>query len=365
MKIYSSILILLFAALLMWQCTEDAPVGPQATPYDIPDISNFSAFPADPENPLTVEGVALGRQLFFDNILSSDFSMNCGTCHRPELSFSDGRVTSPGVDNVPGRRNAMTLVNLAWYEGFNWDGLETKVRDQNIHPVENDFEMNLAWPEAVQRIKGHSEYPALFEEAFPGEEIDRDLITKALEQFQLSLIAYNAPFDKYLREEATVDPAVLRGFEIFRTEKGDCFHCHSESNSPELFVTTRVIFTNNGLDTVETTDGFTDNGLGEVTGNPLDNGKFKIPTLRNLKYTAPYMHDGRFATLDEVIESYNRGPARSPSLDEVMLADAEKRLETFGHWGLNLSEQDKADLKAFLLSLTDDSFVTNPAYQAP
>lgn len=366
MRKFSIVILLALVCYVGWQCSEDPVIGPSGpTAYDFPDVPLFSEMPDMSGNPVTVEGVALGKQLFFDPILSKDFTVSCGTCHEPEKSFSSNFAITPGVEGALGRRNAMTLVNLAWYKALNWDGRETVIRNQNIIPVQDPNEMHLPWPQAVDRVRNDAEYIELFDQAFPGEPIDQALITKALEQFQLTLISYNAPFDKFLRGEGTVSESVLRGFEIFRTEQGDCFHCHSETNSPELFVTTRLIFTNNGLDTVLAGEQFEDRGFGAVSGNPEDNGKFKIPTLRNLAYTAPYMHDGRFNTLDEVIDMYNRGPAPSPTMDETQKADAEMRLETFGHWGLNLSEQDKTDLKNFLLSLSDETFVTNPAFQAP
>lgn len=365
MKRISLLALLLFTAYATWRCTDDTvePAGP--TPYVFPDIPLFRDMPDQSANPVTVEGVALGRRLFFDPILSGDSTVSCSSCHLPERAFSSPLAVTPGVGGALGTRNAMTLVNLAWYAAFNWDGLETHIRDQNIHPIPNPVEMNLTWPEAIQRLRRHDLYPGLFEAAFPGMPIDRDLATRALEQFQLTLLSYNSPFDKYMRGEGTVSASVLRGFEIFRTERGDCFHCHSETNSPELFVTTRTIFTNNGMDTVDSPYDFTDYGLGDVTGDPDDYGKFKIPTLRNLAYTAPFMHDGRFQTLEEVVAMYNRGPAISPSLDEVMLGDAQKRYDDFGHWGLNLSAEEQADLISFLLSLSDESFVNEPAFQSP
>lgn len=349
-----------------WSCKEDPPVDVvELEPYVFPTINHFSAIPENPENPATKQGVELGRRLFFDPILSKNMTVSCATCHEPSKSFSSSFPVTPGVDGGLGRRNAMTLVNLAWYKSFNWDGKEDHIRDQNIIPVQDPNEMALDWDEAIARVSNHDDYSVRFQEAFPDEEINQATITKALEQFQRTLISYNSPFDKFIREESQLSIEALRGFEIFRTEKGDCFHCHSESNSPELFVTTRLIFTNNGLDTVATLNDFTDKGFGEISGNPQDNGKFKIPTLRNLAYTAPYMHDGRFNTLDEVIDMYNRGPAPSPNVDEAMLADAEKRLEELGHWGLNLTPQEKSDLKAFLLSLSDEEFINNPEFQAP
>ena len=364
MKI-GNILILLFALGFLISCSDEPTVTKELEPYVFPTINHFSAMPDNPENPATKQGVALGRKLFFDPILSKDFTVSCGTCHEPSKSFSSSFAVTPGVEGGLSKRNAMTLLNLAWYKAFNWDGKEETIRAQNVHPVADPVEMALPWDSAIARLKNNTEYVIDFEEAFPEEEISQSTVTKALEQFQMTLISYNSPFDKFIREEAQLPPAAIRGFEIFRTEKGDCFHCHSESNSPELFATTRLIFTNNGMDTVATLNDFVDKGLGEISGNLQDNGKFKIPTLRNLAFTAPYMHDGRFNTLDEVIDMYNRGPAPSPNVDEAMLADAEKRLEELGHWGLNLTEQEKSDLKAFLLSLSDEEFINNPEFQAP
>jgi cytochrome c peroxidase len=367
MKITVKITVILLVIFLGWRCSEDPiiPEEPELELYEFPDILNFSDMPANPENPATKVGVALGRKLFFDPILSANNTVSCATCHDPSKAFASSFAVTPGVDGALGRRNAPPLINLAWFKAFNWDGKETKVRNQNIHPVPSVVEMALPWATAVERIKADTAYAAAFATAFPDEDITEFTITKALEQFQMTLISYNSPFDKYVREEAPLSTAALRGFEIFRTEKGDCFHCHSESNSPELFVTTRLIFTNNGLDTVETLNDFLDFGRGDITGDENDNGKFKIPTLRNLAYTAPYMHDGRFNTLDEVINMYDKGVAPSPNVDPLFLADAEKRLEELGHWGLNLTPQEKSDLKAFLLSLSDEEFITNPEFQEP
>jgi cytochrome c peroxidase len=366
MRIAIKMSAIVLAIFLGWRCSDDVDVDPnELEPYEFPDILNFSDMPTDPENPVTKVGVALGKKLFFDPILSANNTVSCGTCHDPSKSFASSFAVTPGVDGALGRRNAPALINLAWYKAFNWDGKETKVRNQNVHPVPSVVEMALPWATAIERLQNETAYVRAFAEAFPDEVISTETITKAMEQFQMTLISYNSPFDKYVREEAPLSTAALRGFEIFRTEKGDCFHCHSESNSPELFVTTRLIFTNNGLDTVATLMDFTDFGRGDITDDSTDNGKFKIPTLRNLAYTAPYMHDGRFNTLDEVIEMYNKGVAPSPNVDPLFLADAEKRLEELGHWGLNLTAQEKSDLKAFLLSLSDEEFITNPEFQEP
>lgn len=383
MKRLLVLLILALFSTALWQCADDDTVLPdpepdetdttdndtldpvELTPYDFPDIAHFSDFPHDPANPVTVEGVELGRKLYFDPILSSNFTIACADCHKQVFSFGDNQSVSGGVDNVPGTRNSPPLVNLAWFSAFNWDGRETKVRDQNIHPVPSVIEMNLPWPEAEQRIRNHEDYPALFEVAFPDQPITRATITRALEQFQLTMLSYDSPYDRHLRGAGSLSDAELRGLAIFTGPKGSCFRCHDVENSPELFVTDRIVFTNNGLDTAATLNDFTDPGRGPRSGNINDNGKFRIPTLRNLAFTAPYMHDGRFSTLREVIDTYDRGPAPSPNVDPLMLADAQFRLNNFGHWGLNLSDAEKDDLEAFLLTMSEVEYLSNPDYFEP
>lgn len=329
----------------------------QTTPYTFPVISNFRSVPADPANPVTVEGVELGRKLFFDPILSLDSSLACAGCHIPENGFSDPRKFSMGVDGLFGTRQSMALANLAWSSQFFWDGRANSLREQALLPVPNEVEMHLPWEVAVPRLQSHPEYVALFEKAFNTKTVTKENVTAAIEQFEKTLISYNSPYDKYIRGEANLTLSEQRGLVIFNTEKGDCFHCHT---TPELFVHPTKIFSNNGLDEAATPNDFADIGFGETTGKPLDNGKFKIPSLRNLAFTAPYMHDGRFQTLDEVIESYNQGPKLSPSLDSILIVKAQYRLDNYGHWGLNLTSQEKEDLKNFLLSLSDTTFLNGP-----
>lgn len=335
--------------------TSTPPDTFKTTPYVPPVIQFFRTMPVDDSNPMTMEGIALGRKLFFDPILSKDSSLSCEGCHRKESDFSDPRRFSLGVDGIPGTRNAPALVNLAWFQGkFFWDGRVNTLREQAVKPIENEIEMHLPMNEAVQRIQRHPEYVAMFKAAFNTETVTADLLTRAIEQFEKTLVSYNAPYDKYLRSEQPLTASQLRGLQIFNSEKGDCFHCHT---TPELFVHPTKIFSNNGMDSVGSVYEFADPGLGAITHDTADYGKFKIPTLRNLAFTAPYMHDGRFATLDEVIDSYNKGPRHSPTVDPIMIEKAQIRLANTGFWGLNLSDQDKADLKAFLLSLSDSSYV--------
>ncbi len=325
---------------------------PTAMPLDIPQI--FSENILDPvipiDNPQTVEGVALGKKLFFDPLLSADNTQACAGCHSPQNAFTDITRFSVGIDGVPGNRNSMPLFNLAWNydELFFWDGSVFSLEHQAVEPVINPIEMHNSWDVVIQRLEQHSEYPTMFANAFGEGQISKEKATKAIAQFERTLISANSKFDRFLLGETTLTPEEENGFNVFMDEtKGDCFHCHGNPNNP---LWTDNIFHNNGLDA-----SFTDLGLGEVTGDPADNGKFKSPSLRNLAFTAPYMHDGRFFTLDEVINQYSEGLQNSATIDPLM--------KKVNEGGVQLTPQDKADLKAFLLSLSDPSFINNPDFQ--
>jgi cytochrome c peroxidase len=333
----------------------DEETPPTPTPYNIAKIPNFRNMPTDPANPLTVEGIALGKKLFFDPILSKDSSISCESCHRKENSFSDPRRFSMGVDGTMGKRQSMALVNLAWYDNkFFWDGRVNTLRAQAEKPIEDPTEMHLPFSEAEHRLQNHPEYVNMFWKAFGTKTVTKDLITKALEQFEKTLISYNSKYDKYTRGEVALDTFELRGLTIFNTEKGDCFHCHTTS---ELFVHPTQVFSNNGMDAAATVDDFVDKGVGSISGIDAEKGKFKIPTLRNLAFTAPYMHDGRFGSLEEVIDMYNEGFKHSPTVDNILIEKAAVRYENTGEYGLQLSNHEKECLKRFLLSLSDSSFV--------
>ncbi|WP_373456515.1 cytochrome-c peroxidase [uncultured Tenacibaculum sp.] len=301
-------------------------------------------------NPTTKEGVRLGKKLFFDPILSLDNSTSCASCHDPKKSFTDNLQFSGGVNNKIGTRNSMPLFNLAWNfdERFAWDGKEFGLEAQAFEPVTNPLEMNSDWKVVATKLKNHNEYPLLFKEAFGDIEIDSNLVVKAIAQFERTLISGNSKFDKFLNNEVELTPEEQNGFNVFMEEsRGDCFHCHGSENNP---LWTNNKFHNNGLD-----ENFTDLGLGAITGDSNDNGKFRTPSLRNLAFTAPYMHDGRFTTLEEVINHYSEGLKNSPTVDPLM------KKVTQG--GVRLTDKDKADLKAFLLTLSDTEFINNPDFQ--
>ncbi|MBL7951162.1 MAG: cytochrome-c peroxidase [Flavobacteriales bacterium] len=360
--------LLLFSIALLTGCRhecdeEAAPETPghSATPLNVPIPANFPAMPIPADNPFTVEGVALGRYLFYEEKLSGDNTMSCGSCHSPAVAFTDdGNQFSTGIDGVEGRRNAMALINLAWDTRYFWDGRSPMLEDQVLHPVQDPIEMHESWPEAVAELQAHDAYPDLFLAAFGTSTIDSVLAAKALAQFLRTMISGNSNFDKLQRGEPylpTIDEQL--GIQLTQQEGGDpalglggqwgadCFHCHPHAGGR----LTDGLMHNNGLD-----GEFTDLGLGGVTGVPEDMGKFKAPTLRNVALTGPYMHDGRFQTLEEVIEHYNSGGVPSTTIDPFM---------KYTQGGLQLTPEKKQQLLAFLNMLTDMDFVNNPAFQDP
>ncbi|MCW8980475.1 MAG: cytochrome-c peroxidase [Altibacter sp.] len=351
-------LALFFISILCFACTESDDTGPsyEATPspLEIPQLFRDKLIPpvVPADNPQTVEGIALGKKLFFDPILSADGTQACATCHNPQNAFSDERQFSIGIDGIAGNRNSMPIFNMAWNfnEQFFWDGRATSLEAQALEPVINPIEMHNTWENASASLLADAEYPELFEAAFGTRTINSDLATKALAQFMRTLISANSRFDQHLLGTLELTPSEANGLQVFMDEsRGDCFHCHGNPNNP---LWTDNIFHNNGLDAT-----ITDKGRGNVTGDPREFGLFKTPSLRNLAYTAPYMHDGRFATLDEVIDHYSEGLVYSETIDPLM--------KTVAEGGVQLTEQDKADLKAFLLSLSDPSFINNPDFRAP
>lgn len=356
MRFYLIILI----SILLGACRKDInPNNGSITPYvyDYPPLIKQYLPPIESplDNPISVEGVELGRRLFFDPRLSGDNTQSCASCHDPSNSFSDTSPFSLGIDQVAGGRNTQPIINIGWMNTLFWDGRATSVEDQAFGPVVNPVEMHETWPNAVAKLEMDDQYPFLFEQVFGSKGIDSVKVAKAMAQFERTLISGNSPFDKYLNTgssgwNATDEFAAYQGFALFMDEtKGDCFHCHGDSYNP---LWTDNDFHNNGLDAF-----FTDNGLGEVTGNASDNGKFKTPTLRNLVFTGPYMHDGRFSTLDEVINHYSFGLQNSATIDPLM--------KNVGVGGVQLDPTEAYYMKMFLISLSDSSFITNPAFQDP
>ena len=309
------------------------------TPYTIEIPYGFPNMIIPQDNPMTVEGVNLGEKLFNDPILSADNSLACVNCHNKSSSFSDPNQYSTGIDNIQGTRNASALVNIGWNSSFNWDGSAQSLEKQAFEPITNPIEMHDTWQNVENKINANLEYKNLFLEAFNIDYIDSNHIVMALAQFERTLISSDSKFDKYIRGEIQLSPSELSGYAIFNSEKGDCFHCHGS----QMFMDNR--FHNNGLDI----EPFTDLGLGGISGNSNDNGKFRTPSLRNIEYTSPYMHDGRFISLEEVVNHYNSGGNYSSTVDPLM-----KKIGI----GLQLTNQEKQDLVSFLKTLSDENFIT-------
>lgn len=325
---------------------QPAPAPPGTHRYFLQIPQGFGAPPLPVDNPLTVEGVALGEKLFFEKRLSANNAQSCSDCHHPGAAFSDpGNAYSKGVDGFPGRRNTMPLFNLAWMTSMTWDGKRTRPRDQALAPIQDEREMHQSLDAAVAKLRADPEYPALFKKAFGSPEITDGRLGLALEQYLLTLVSGDSKFDRAMRDEVQFTDEEKRGLTLFVLEfdpargrlGADCFHCHGN----ELF--TNNLFKNNGLDSE-----FADRGRQSATGRSSDAGKFKVPSLRNVELTAPYMHDGRFATLEEVIDHYADGIHPSDTLDP--------NISKHPDGGLALSCEDRKALVAFLKTLTDSRF---------
>ena len=334
-------------------------VPPGATPLELVIPPFFPPMDIPAHNPLTEEGVALGRLLFWEKTLSLDSSMSCGSCHLPENSFADPNQFSTGVTGELGGRNAMAIVNTGWARDYFWDGRAPTLEDQARGPVPHPAEMNLAWEVAEQRIAANPLYPPLMLAAFGSEGVSEDRIVMAIAQFMRTMVSSNSRFDQWRRGELELTAEEFLGYELFNREGGDpeqvtggefgadCFHCHSEAG----LQFSDYLPHNNGLDSV-----FSDFGVGAVTLSPLDHGKFKTPTLRNVELTAPYMHDGRFTTLEEVVDHYNSGGLPSETIDPFM---------KYTTGGLMLPDAHKAALISFLKTLTDTAFGATAEFSDP
>jgi len=296
------------------------------------------------DNTLTYARIELGKKLFYDTILSADQSLSCASCHAQTLAFSDGKQKSIGFNHELADRNSMPLINLAWSNAFFWDGGVSSLELQVLKPLTSPNEMNLPVEHAISRLNADKTYKKLFKKAY-GTDPDANTLFKAIASFERTLISGNTKFDAYFyRKDATVfNESELRGYKLFFAgEKVHCGSCHSGINL------TNNTFQNNGL-YLE----YPDQGRYRITGKESDKGKFKVPTLRNIALTSPYMHDGSLATLDEVIDHYNTGGVSHPNKSEHVHI----------HKGMKLTIQDKKDLVNFLHTLTDIEFITNAAFQ--
>ncbi|OUJ72421.1 cytochrome-c peroxidase [Hymenobacter crusticola] len=337
---------------------EDTPVV--TTPYSLALPSKFPqsvTVPAD--NPLTEEGVKLGRFLFYETKLSRDNTMSCGSCHQQRKAFTDGRARALGVDGQEHPRGAMSLANVLWETSLNWDGAVATLEQQARIPIENPVELHQSLTDGVAKLQQTDLYPPLFRQAFGSKVITEENVLKALAQFERTLISANSRFDKYNNGDRTaLNQTELQGLNLFNTHPiavslpgANCFHCHGAP----LF-TARDFF-NNGLDAT-----FTDLGRGGVTKQSYDNGKFKAPSLRNIALTAPYMHDGRFQTLEQVLDHYSdHVQLASPNIDPNLLDATNSAFSN----QLVLTTTQKKQLIAFLNTLTDSTFIQDARFSDP
>jgi cytochrome c peroxidase len=358
-------LFLLALVLLGFACSQDEEAGPKAEPY-IPKPYQLAVpahfperFTIPTDNALTEEGVLLGRHLFYEKKLSGNNTMSCGSCHQQEKAFTDGKALAVGIDGVAHRRSAMSLANMLWFSQFNWGGDAFGLEKQARGPIENPDEMHQDLAEAVHELQATALYPPMFEKAFGSSTITEENILKALAQFQRTLISANSRYDRHLQEKEALTPEEAEGMLLFMTHPepgiglrgGNCGDCHGGT------LLSMRTFHNNGLD-----DAFTDNGLGEVTGNPRHNGLFKAPSLRNIALTAPYMHDGRFQTLEEVLDHYNDHlKYTSPNLDPLII----EATNEVGGKTLLLTQEEKRNIIAFLHTLTDSTFIKDERFSNP
>lgn len=347
MKVSTQILFALLNCFAFISCSVDPKINPQLPSNNIREIVP-EGWPAPvytfQDNTLTEDRFALGRALFYEEMLSKDNTISCGSCHQAFVAFAHAEHKfSHGIYDSLGKRNAPALFNMNWNTSFMWDGGILHIENQPLGPIANPIEMDEDISNVVAKLSASNKYKQLFKLAYGDEQITSQRILKAIAQFQGMLYSYRSKFDYYKRGEngITLSAEEQSGYVIFQQK---CNSCHKEP----LF--TDYTFKNNGL-TVDPT--IQDSGRAHITGEPADKYKFKTPSLRNIFLTAPYMHDGRFNTLDQVLEHYSTGVTNNGTLDVSLTG------------GIPLSQQEKNDLKAFLNTLTDYEFINDDRFKDP
>jgi cytochrome c peroxidase len=351
--------VLRLAVVLVGSVCLLASTQQKPAPYVLTYPANFgSRFTIPVDNPMTQEGVHLGRMLFYEPALSVNNTVSCSSCHQQALAFTDGKAFSEGADGTRTRRNAMSLSNLLWVRSYFWDGRADNLEAQAIVPLTDVHEMGQSLEVAARKLQQKAAYPALFRQAFGSDQITPDHVVKALAQFERALISADAPYDRYLRGEYQPTEEELTGIALFSMSPmsgaaargANCTHCHG---TPKTFLD---VFHNNGLDSI-----VRDAGRFDFTRRAEDQGRFRVPTLRNITLTGPYMHDGRFKTLEEVLDQYSEHIQSSATLSSFITKDA----GAGGSHGLQLTTPEKKAMIAFLNMLTDSTFITNPAFADP
>ena len=348
----------LLAAIASEGCSKRHPAPTPLADFSAPFV--FGRFQVPTNNTLTVEAVELGRRLFYDPRLSANGKVSCSTCHIQRLAFTDGRKTSVGVSGTPLQFNSMSLANLLWGpQHFFWNGRAASLEEQVLTPLQHADEMAQDLRHLAKELAADATYRKMFEAAYG--EISPSTITRALASFERTLISCNSRYDQFLRGEITLEPQEELGRKLFMAHPdvkvslrgANCIDCHSQ------FLTSGSAarydgFSNNGLDD----DAHLQPGLQAVTGNPAHRGMFKVPSLRNIALTAPYMHDGRFKTLEEVLDHYDSGIKNSSSLSPLIVEADNRGAAASGRISLHLTAREKTAIIAFLHTLTDQDFVT-------
>lgn len=290
-------------------------------------------------NPVTEQGFLLGRKLFFDPLLSVDGSVSCNTCHIQSTAFADSQQhpLSFGIDNRVGIRNAPMLANMAFVPDFFWDGGVNHLDFVAINAIESDFEMGETLENVVKKLNEDSEYPDLFREAFGTDRVTSPFMLQALSQFMVLMISDQSKYDQYIRGETVLTADELQGLSLFEAK---CSSCHSGT----LF--SDFSYRNNGI-----SETFTDTGRERITEFSGDIGKFRVPSLRNIGLTAPYMHNAKFWSLDEVLEHYRSGIKTTSTLDPLLKN------------GISMTDDEKEKIILFLKTLTDQEFRSNPKFR--
>lgn len=373
-NIYMKALSALLLPLLILGCNNSVEVK---SDYDWSLREGFPKPIVPSDNVMTKARVELGRHLFYDKNLSANQNQSCATCHQQKFAFSEPLTTSVGSTGEKHRRNAPALINIAYNKTLTWahDGLKD-LEMQILLPMfgEDPVELGITGHEekVLQRFKTEK-YNTLFKAAYPNEDVSFSTMVKALSSFVRSLVSLNSPFDRYAYDgdDAAISESALRGMALFFSEKLECHHCHggfnfTQSTFHEQQQIDRRPFHNTGLYSVNSDGAYPDkdNGLYEITLNPEDFGKFRAPTLRNIALTAPYMHDGSLETLEDVIDFYAAG-GRNITEGPFKGDGRMNPLKSPFIKGFELSEAEKQDLIAFLLTLTDESFITDPDHAAP
>lgn len=330
-SIYGSLLLVSLCAIV--SMTEDLFEVPSHFPKP---VYNFN------KNPLSAATIQLGRTLFYDPILSRDSTISCSSCHLQYTAFTHvDHALSHGIQDRIGTRNAPALMNLAWQDQFMWDGAINHLDMQALAPITNHSEMDENLTHVLEKLQRGTTYPRLFKEAYRDTVISSAHFLRAMSQFMLTLVSANSKYDRVVLKKDTFSPQEERGYQLFRQH---CNNCHAEP----LF--TNHQFENNGL-LVDSL--LQDKGRMIVTQNQTDAYKFKVPTLRNIEYSMPYMHDGRFKRLSEVLKHYTSEIHSSPTLSAQLSKP------------ISLTSNEKVDLIAFLLTLTDRSFLFDPRFSYP